>query len=116
MKVLCCGDRHWNNFQIVRDYLKKLPKDVTIIYRDSKGADSCVDRAVGELGLKAKKLPANWDDFGFTLDPLLDIEGKDLKPDLVLAFHNNLKNSRGTAGIVNEAKRRGIKVEVISAW
>lgn len=116
MKILCCGDRHWSNYQAVLDHLSQYSKDTTVIYRDAKGADSCVDRAVSELGLIAQKLPAHWDDFGFTLDPMLDIMGKDLKPDLVVAFHNNLKSSRGTAAIVNEAKSRGIRVAVISAW
>ena len=35
----------------------------------------------------------------------------DQKPDLVLAFHDDLGKSRGTADTVGEAKRRGIPVE-----
>lgn len=116
MRVLCCGDRHWNNYQIIRDYLSELPKDTIVLYKNAKGADSYVDRAVGELGLKAHKLLANWDNFGFTLDLLPDIEREDLRPDLILAFHNNLTKSRGTAGIINKARKCGIKVEIIGAW
>jgi len=36
----------------------------------------------------------------------------DEKPDLVIAFHPNLAESKGTKDCVNEAKRRGIPVEV----
>ncbi len=35
------------------------------------------------------------------------------KPDLVIAFHNNLEESKGTKHIVNVARKRGIDVEII---
>jgi hypothetical protein len=41
----------------------------------------------------------------------------DMSPDLVLAFHNNIKESKGTKDCVSEAARRGILVEIIgSIW
>ena len=33
-------------------------------------------------------------------------------PDLLIAFHNDLSSSKGTKHIVNEARKRGIEVEV----
>jgi hypothetical protein len=36
----------------------------------------------------------------------------DLNPELVIAFHENISNSKGTIDTVTEAKRRGIPVEV----
>jgi hypothetical protein len=36
----------------------------------------------------------------------------DLKPDLVIAFHEDLNVSKGTMDCILEANRRGIKVEI----
>ena len=38
------------------------------------------------------------------------IEGK---PDLILAFHNDIENSVGTKNMVKQSKKRGIKVIII---
>ncbi len=37
----------------------------------------------------------------------------DTKPHLLIAFHDDLSQSKGTKHIVCEAKKRGIDVEVI---
>ena len=34
-------------------------------------------------------------------------------PDLILAFHNDIENSKGTKNMVMQAKKRGIKTIVI---
>jgi hypothetical protein len=36
------------------------------------------------------------------------------KPDLVLAFHNDIEHSKGTADMVRRAARAGVRVEVIT--
>jgi len=35
------------------------------------------------------------------------------KPDLVLAFHTDIKNSKGTKNMIQQAEKRGIKVILI---
>jgi len=35
------------------------------------------------------------------------------KPDLVLAFYTNIKNSKGTKNMINQAKKRGIVIILI---
>ncbi len=37
----------------------------------------------------------------------------DENPSLVLAFHSNLKSSKGTKNTIKMAKEKGIKVEII---
>jgi len=59
--------------------------------------------------------PADWKSYGKGAGPIrnqlmLD-EGK---PDLVLAFHNDISSSRGTADMIRRAKKHGISYEIIS--
>lgn len=48
---------------------------------------------------------------------LLPIRNKQMldegKPDLVLAFHTDIENSKGTKNMIYQAKKRGIKVILI---
>jgi hypothetical protein len=59
--------------------------------------------------------PAQWHKYGRAAGPIRNqqmlAEGK---PDLVLAFHDDIDGSRGTKDMVNRARRAGVKVEVIS--
>jgi hypothetical protein len=77
------------------------------------GADKIAGRVAKELGFGLCEVPANWGAFGRKAGPIRNRQMLDLKPDLVIAFHDNLTESRGTADTVREAKRRGIPVEVI---
>jgi hypothetical protein len=38
----------------------------------------------------------------------------DTKPDLVIAFHEDIESSKGTKDCIKEARRRGIAVDVVS--
>lgn len=57
--------------------------------------------------------PAEWEKFGKAAGPIRNIEMLNENPDLVLAFHNDLSKSKGTAHTVKTAQKRGLKVKVI---
>lgn len=113
MKVLCCGDRNWNNKNVIVRELIKLPKDTIIIEGEARGADSQSRSAAEFLHLKVLKFYADWDKYGKSAGPIRNRKMLDENPDLVLAFHNDIENSKGTKDCVNEAKRRGIEVRII---
>ena len=126
MKILVCGDRNWKNKELIKDELitasgighpgtpTPSPKDILVIEGDARGADKLAGEVAKELGFRVAVFPAQWERFGKMAGPLRNIEMLDEKPDLVLAFHNDLSKSKGTAHTVKNAQKRGIKVKVIS--
>jgi hypothetical protein len=57
--------------------------------------------------------PANWKHYGKAAGYIRNLAMLDTGPDLVLAFQRN--GSRGTQHTIDEARRRGIPVEVFTA-
>ena len=113
MKVLVCGDRHWDNYRKVLARLSKLPADTHIISGAAPGADTQAAAAAKELGFTLTEFPAQWERYGRGAGPKRNLEMLAQDPGLVLAFHSNLSSSRGTAHTVRHALKRGIPTEVI---
>ncbi len=117
MKVVVCGSRDWNDIVIIRDRLVRLQDqfpDATIIEGGCDGADIMARRVSIAIGLDLVEFPANWTKHDKAAGPIRNIKMLDTKPSLVIAFHNDLSKSKGTKHIVDEARKRGIEVEVIS--
>lgn len=71
------------------------------------------------IGLKVindgKGFPADWKRYGKAAGPIRNQQMIDEgKPDLVLAFHENINESRGTKDMVARARGIGIKVIIIT--
>ena len=126
MRILCCGDRNWSSYEIIRRELEKFPKDTEIIQGCANGADKMSANIAKSLGLKLISskdnndiinnpgFPADWNKYGRAAGPIRNKQMLDEgKPDLVLAFHTNIENSRGTKNMIEQAKKRGIKVILI---
>lgn len=114
MKVLVCGDRRWGDLSAILARLEKLPVGTVIIEGGATGADRLAQIAAVRLGLVVAEFPAEWGKYGKRAGPIRNRRMLDEKPDLVIAFHSNLAVSRGTKDTVNEARRRGIPVEIIT--
>jgi len=113
MRVLFTGDRYWTNRDSIRKRISLLPSDTEVIVGDANGVDFIAwDEAVCQ-GYKVNgPHVADWDKHGRAAGPIRNRTMLDLKPDLVIAFHPDIEKSKGTRDCVNEAKRRGIPVEV----
>lgn len=118
--VLACGDRNWIDQLEVLERFEKLPRGTLIIEGGATGADATAKRMAHYLKLDLIEAPANWWKLGRKAGPIRNILMLDIlqivcnKPK-VIAFHSNLKKSKGTLHTVTEARRRGIPVEVIKA-
>lgn len=114
MTILVCGDRNWSNAaRLALEVLKRHP--TFIIEGGATGADAAARALAEDCGIPYKTYKANWERFGRAAGPIRNLlmlaEGK---PDLVLAFHNDLTKSKGTLDMVSQALARGIPTEVIS--
>jgi hypothetical protein len=117
MRVLVCGGRNWRDIIAIERELKKLPKDTLIIHGAARGADTLAKFVAEKIGLKVindgKGFPAQWKIYGKAAGPIRNQQMLDEgKPDLVLAFHENISESRGTKDMVNRARGAGVKVEI----
>lgn len=114
MKVLICGDREWSDEKSIRKRIEKIPKGSTIIHGAARGADSIAGNIAEELGFKVISVKADWKKYYRAAGPIRNRKMLDMKPDLVIAFHSNIEESKGTKDCVTEAKRRNIDVELIA--
>ena len=113
MRVLCCGDRNWNDADKIRERLRRLPAETVIVHGGANGADLLAGDIALSLGFTVEGHPAEWSRYHRAAGPIRNQEMLDSGVSLVLAFHADLKKSRGTADMVRRAKKAGIVVEVI---
>jgi YspA, cpYpsA-related SLOG family len=121
MRVLVCGDRNWTDYDLIVRELNGLgasaPLGHTVIDGMARGADSLGNRAAMALWprINHMRFPAQWDRYGRGAGPVRNQRMLDEgRPDLVLAFHDDLGHSKGTAHMVRIAKKAGVPVRVIT--
>ena len=130
MKILVTGDRNWDNLYVMYDVLKTLPTDTTLIHGYADGADMCAHVIGQELGFIVIPCPAHWscnnkrwrEVYGPCDHPCHHVSGRPAGairnrymlrthvPDLVLAFHDNIKESKGTKDMVQIAMAAHVPV------
>jgi len=113
MKVVVCGSRKWLNIEIIKKRLTKLSCNAIVIEGGCEGADLMARNIALDVGLEIVEFPAAWKKYGNSAGPIRNIKMLDTRPELVIAFHNDIQNSKGTKHIVGEARKRGIPTEVI---
>jgi len=116
MRVLVCGDRNWGDYALVLQKLNGIgAAPHTVIDGACCGADSCGNRAAMSLNWPFMRFPADWEKYGRAAGPIRNQQMLDEgRPDLILAFHDNIEHSKGTSDMVRRARKAGIPVEVIS--
>ena len=113
MKVIVCGSRDWKDIPTIRKRLLELPHITTVIEGGCEGADLIAREVALDIGLEVVEFPAAWKKYGKAAGPKRNIRMLNTKPDLLIAFHDDMSKSKGTKHIVREAKKRGITVEII---
>lgn len=113
MKILVTGGREYGDVSTIITALKdaSAPGDI-VIQGGAPGADDIAYRVAKRNGLRGIQIDAEWTRLGKKAGPIRNREMLDLQPDIVLAFHPDLANSRGTKDCAEEAIRRGIPVAV----
>lgn len=112
-RVLICGSRDWQDLGAIFNRVAGLgPKDI-VIHGGAVGADRLAEQAARQLGHHTAEVRPLWDHFGKRAGHIRNAAMLDLQPDLVLAFQRN--GSKGTQGTIDEARKRGVEVEVFTA-
>ena len=112
-RILICGDRNWKDVETIENFVRSLPPDTVIIHGGCRGADRIADKAAKEHGLTVEDFSAKWEKYGRAAGPIRNrrmiLEGK---PDRVVAFHDDLSKSRGTADMLKQARKQRVPCEV----
>jgi hypothetical protein len=108
--VLVCGSRDWPAPERILHRLAQLAPGTRIIHGAARGADQQAATIARGLSLEERAYPADWRGQGRRAGVLRNLAMLDTQPDLVIAFQRN--GSRGTQHTIDEARRRGIPVEV----
>lgn len=59
MVVLACGDRNWCDYDIIREELRKLPRNTLVVHGDCRGADRIAGMLPGSWDLRLKLFQLN---------------------------------------------------------
>lgn len=115
MKVIVCGSRHWRDVGVIRKRLERLPKDTVVIEGGALGADKIAREQALAIGLDVETVWANWEKHGLSAGPIRNAKMLAMKPDLIIAFHEDLRQSKGTRHLIGEAQKYKIPLEVIAS-
>ena len=112
-RILVCGDRNWTDYDLIKSALEGLTHSSTecIIEGEALGADTCAREAAMTLNLPVLKYRAKWEEHGKAAGPIRNQQMIDEgDPDLVLVFHDDLPNSKGSKDMVRRARKHGLPV------
>jgi hypothetical protein len=112
MKVLVCGSRDYLTTTNIGRRIDELPAGSVILHGAARGADSIAAIYAACLGYRVISFPADWKTNGRKAGVIRNLQMLDERPDLVIAFWDG--SSRGTKHTIDEARKRGIPVEVIT--
>jgi hypothetical protein len=111
-RILICGDRNWLDHRLIWTVLCEFKKDLgitTVIEGGAKGADTSSALAGRLLGLAIREHPALWSQHGKAAGPIRNRLMLKDEPELVVAFHDDLTNSKGTKNMCQLAIMAGVK-------
>ena len=87
-----------------------LPATIEIVSSGARGADALGEQWAADHGLPVKRFPAQWERHGRRAGPLRNGQMAEYATHLV-AFWDG--KSRGTKNMIEEAKKRGLKIRVV---
>lgn len=121
MKILICGDRLWNERPPMEKLVAGFPSDTVVIHGDCHGADKMAGEVATARGLTVEVYPIkpeDWLKYGKGAGPVRNRLMLSQNPDLVIAFHNDLNQSRGTLNCIKQArtKKRRIILYCKGRW
>jgi len=111
MKVLVCGSRHFQDYDLLKKTLDE--HEITeIIHGGARGADTLSSNYSRGRNVPVRVWPANWEVYGRRAGPIRNSQMlKEGQPEYVIAFRG--PESRGTQNMIDQATKAGIPVRII---
>jgi hypothetical protein len=114
MKVLVTGDRLWTDRAMIEAELSKFPSGTIIIHGGARGADTIAGEVAQALGFVVRVYYAEWTKHGRKAGPIRNatmLKREHILSDpinLLLVFHRDLSQSKGTRDMVEQTKKWSI--------
>lgn len=115
-RVIIAGSRSFSNYELLKEHCLSLLQEkmrthrVIIVSGHAHGADTLGERFAKEQGLTVELHPAKWKALGKAAGIIRNAEMARAS-DALIAFWDG--KSRGTAHMINFARRRGLEVSVV---
>ncbi len=106
MKILVCGDRNWDDYGVVDDVINIVNDKygpIEVIEGGAKGADTCARTTCETRHIEFHEFPANWARYSRGAGPIRNSQMLREEPELVIGFHDNIGQSKGTMDMLNKA-------------
>lgn len=114
-RVLVCGSRHWDDTDAIHERLGELPDHTVILQGGAMGADRLAMGVANRRSLAVTTYYADWQRYGRAAGPKRNQRMLDHgQPDFVIAFHEDIRSSKGTLDMVRRARKAGVPVEIIA--
>ena len=122
--AIFCGSRDFDDRTIIETLVHGVQSVATLRGRpfvlvegEARGADTLSRVEAEALGVTVVKCPADWDQHGKRAGVLRNVAMLKLyKPDLVIAFSDDIENSAGTRHMATIARKAGVPVYVVSRF
>lgn len=127
MRVLVCGSRNWHNKEVMYRELDALlasgdlsatpsKYDSTcLIHGACRGADLMAAKWAELHGVRTLAFPADWHKYGRAAGPVRNQKMlDDAMPELVIAFHEDIEQSKGTKDMLARAGRAKVTTWLVS--
>lgn len=119
-RVLVTGARDWHDLSAVVEQMRRLAdtygaRNVLVIAGGCTGLDVMAEKCAKSVGIHMARIDALWDTYHRAAGPIRNGVMLSLEPDEVLAFHNDLDSSKGTANCVRQAEKKGIEVTRVTS-
>ena len=102
--AIVTGSRQWTNSSVIYKALKyhqEADKISTIVEGEAAGADLMARQVALHLGINVIGVPALWKEYGKSAGVMRNTMMLEMaKPKLIIAFHNDLRESKGTRHMV----------------
>lgn len=122
--AIFCGSRDFDDRTIIETLVHGVlsvatlrGRPLVIVEGETRGADRLSRVEAEMVGVKVVRVPADWDQYGKRAGILRNIEMLETyKPELVIAFSDDIENSKGTRHMATVAKKAGVPVYVVSRF
>ena len=112
-KIIIAGSREFNDYKLLESKMDTIISKLTnieIVSGTCYGADQLGERYANQHNLQIKQFPADWNKYGKSAGYKRNVQMADYA-DMCVVFWNGI--SRGTKHMIDIAKSKGLKLEII---
>lgn len=110
MKTIIAGTRTINDIKILEETINNIDFNITkVVSGTAKGIDKLGEQWAHNNNISIERYPANWDRYGRSAGYIRNSEMANNAEALIAIWDGK---SKGTKNMIQEAKRKGLKVHV----